>query len=34
MKQSDVTEPTDYSTEPFDLGVSSLLQGMASTLLG
>jgi len=33
-KLSDATEPTDYSDEPFDLGVTSLLQGLSSTLLG
>ena len=34
VKMSDATEPTDYSTVSSDLGVSSLLQGVASTLFG
>ena len=33
-KVSDMTEPTDYSTESSDLGVASLLQGLSGTLLG
>ena len=33
-KQSDSTEPTDYSEVTSDLGVASLLQGVASTLFG
>lgn len=33
-KASDSTEPTDYAAVTSDLGVSSLLQGVASTLFG
>jgi len=34
VRQSDSTEPTDYAAVSSDLGVSSLLQGVASTLFG
>ena len=33
-KVSDSTEPTDYAAVSSDLGVASLLQGVASTLFG